>query len=70
MRRSRASDRLQRNGTVAGFLVIGFAVVLKFARPETSDGLVLGILTVGATLVHPSWLADKIRAYSKRVDDQ
>ena len=61
----RASDRLQRNGTIAGFGIIGFAIVLKFMQPATSDVLVLGILAAGAALVHPSWLVDKLRAVVK-----
>jgi hypothetical protein len=61
----RASDRLQRNGTILGFGLCGFAAVLKIARPETSDVLVLGILGLGGTFVHPSWLVDKVRAAIK-----
>lgn len=60
----RASDRLQRDGTILGGLVMAFAGVLKFVHPDTSDTLVLGILGIGQTLVHPSWLFDKVRKWA------
>jgi hypothetical protein len=53
----RASDRFDRYvRMVAGFGILGFAVVLKFRQPAISDTLLLGILATGsATMVHPSW---------------
>ena len=57
----RVSDRLERNGTIAGAGVLVFGAALKFVHPETSDALLLALVAAGAGLIHPSWLVDALR---------